>query len=185
MRKIFGGVLLAAAVAAGSVDAEPNDTAKWLMNEPVTLWDRGIDVADAEAERIARALGKPRGTGQVGWAYYDYANNEINIGMRIEGYESLTAPTHEDCNEIRWFFVNNLNAWYSAAHDEQAQTEALYKSVSHWFTHRGFSNTSRDEDIGKKLARMIYVRVVLLNKEGSIQCRDRITSLDAPSKPLN
>ena len=42
----------------------------------------------------------------------------------------------------------------------------------------------RDEKLAEKLTRILFVRVNLWSKGGTVTCRDRILSSDAPSKPL-
>ena len=195
MRKIFGGVLLAAAVAAvGSVNAEPNETAKWLMATPVTLWDKGMGEANSRADRYARYLGRYRGNWYTGWSSYSFDKNEITVGMEIEGYNENDSgvPTHEDCNRIRRYFINNLNVHFLADPSNlnpsvfsEHNIDGIHKSVSQWFSHEGFSRKSRDKDIGEKLARIIFVEVELSNDAGGVSCRDRITSANAASKPIN
>ena len=211
MRKIFGGVLLATAVAAGgSVDAEPGPIGKWLMNTPVTLWDRGMDTIE-EVVGDLYYLSEPDDTGgrtirQIAWARYDWDSNEINIHFtRTHAYASYmgTPATHEGCNTARKqliYLLMNLPAvtepsYFDRAYpdevkaglsaDEILSKRRIPEEVSSWFNNNGFQKGGRDKELGAKLARIIFVEVQILGEDSRIECRDRITSLDAPSKPFN
>ena len=105
--------------------------------------------------------------------------------MHIEGYNEATPPTHDDCNRIRIFFIRNLNLYYRSFHDEDDERQGIHATMSEWFSHEGFVSKARDDKIGEKMARIVFVQVGLANDGGRIECRDRITSFDAPSRPLN
>ena len=60
----------------------------------------------------------------------------------------------------------------------------LQNTISSWFSHEGWQKQIRDKEIGLKMARIIFVKVVLSGQKGDISCRDRITAFEAPSKPL-
>ena len=63
--------------------------------------------------------------------------------------------------------------------------ELAHIVIGGWFSHNGFQRTNRDEELEEKLARIIYVKVTLRNADGGIECRERIMTFDAPSKPLD
>ena len=71
--------------------------------------------------------------------------------------------------------------------ETQAPADCLFAisdEVGRWFSHSGYREGDRDEDLGEKLARIVFVKVLMHREAGpGIQCRNRITSLDAPSKP--
>lgn len=177
---------LAALVAAGGASAEPNDIASWLMNEPVTLWDRGMDRADKKAREFAAFYRESIGSSSgIGFATYDWDENEIELIAIISEYGEVAQPTHADCNLVRDTFIVSLNGRSSRKEDDEAEIQSRYETISSWFSHVDFQRMDRDEDLGEKMARMIFVSVLLTGSEGSILCRDRITSFDAPSRPRN
>ena len=173
--------------------AEPGPIGTWLMNEPVTLWDRGMD-ALLEAARNTYELKhlphtiSPLARVRIAYPHYRWDDNEINVHFRVE--QVLKAEvTHDVCNAIRRTLIGTMLWGVNGGQMIDATTTGIDESVdilvSGWFSHRGFVKVERDDDLGKKLARIIFVEVVLWPFTGDgIECRDRIISLDAPSRPL-
>lgn len=106
MRTIIAAGALAV-MLAGPVGAEPGPIGRWLMDQPVTLWDRGMDRALMEAKEAAKHTGpRPPRTVREGHAYYDWNANEIVLRMDVFG--EAGADTHERCNELRRRFLSAL-----------------------------------------------------------------------------
>ncbi|MCY4595525.1 MAG: hypothetical protein OXC19_12115 [Bryobacterales bacterium] len=162
------------------VRAEPGPVGKWLMTEPLTLWDHGMMNMERDAKQAAERI-KTGGDQWAAWALYDWDNNEIEINLINLDFHG--AISHETCNETRRSFMTTLFKLYGTT-DKKAVTEFMHTRVNWWFSHEGFTNKSRDAKLGEKLTRIIFVAVRLQNDDGGIMCRDRVTTLDAPSKPL-
>ena len=94
------GALLAAVMINPAV-AEPDSTGRWLMDQPLTLWDMGMmratDSAQSASERVEIETSKNPLAGPFAWASYDWNNNEIDITLSIFDYSGDI--THEKCNE--------------------------------------------------------------------------------------
>ena len=87
-------------------------------------------------------------------------------------------------NETRRAFIAALLGFHYYTDDWR---KWLYESIGRWSSHYSFRRGSRDEELEKKLARIIDVEVYL-RKNGdnnSFVCRARIMTFDAPSKPLD
>ena len=69
-------------------------------------------------------------------------------------------------------------------HDEEQSRASVQQTIEEWFSHYGYRNKQREEKLAEKLTRILFVRVNLRSKDGTVTCRDRILSSDAPSKPL-
>ena len=171
-------VALLAGGLATQPQAEPGPIGRWLMSEPLTLWDIGMIRAEEEASRAAKASSPDLGFSRWGGARYSWENNEIELYMYAVGYEG--EPTHEKCNEVRQTFIRDLVYW---GDNDDALRLILTDTISEWFSHEGWQKQSRDEKIGEKMARITFVEVVLSGPKGLISCRDRILVFDAPSKP--
>ena len=65
---------------------------------------------------------------------------------------------------------------------EQSRVRVLH-TIDQWFSHYGYRDKRRDEELAEKLARIVFVRVNLWGKGGTVTCRDRILTSDASSKP--
>ncbi|MDE0415933.1 MAG: hypothetical protein OXI95_03220 [bacterium] len=176
--------LIAAALVALTMPAraEPGPIGQWLMEQPVSLWDWGMMRAKENAQRAADQIAGAAGR----WASlvrYNWDTNQIEIGLSANDYRG--DASHENCNEVRHSFVRAL-ASSSLPHDasEEKIREWTYRSIDEWFSHEGFSGDDRDEKLAEKLARIIFVVVQLRDAENATQCRARITTLDAPSEPI-
>ncbi len=191
---------------AMSARAEPDAVAQWLMNEPVTLWDRGMERAQRVAKDAGRVVVDDLG---VAWIYtrYHWDNNEIDINLDVDEFPSPL--THELCNQTRRSFMaeiagsalkpavipagSDLAAAAAAGVDpgllERKKGELgralLHDLINQWFSHDGITSSNRDENLAEKLARIIFVKVSLRNNNGGIECRERIMTFDAPSKPFD
>ncbi len=159
--------------------AEPGPVGKWLMNEPLTLWDHGMMSMDRDAEQAAEDIKKNDGR-WIAWARYDWDNNEIEVTLDVAGLDGTA--THDTCNDTRRAFLAKLLGAYDLYSEEKAG-ELAHKAIGWWFAHWGFQSNSRDEELEEKLARIVFVVVRLQALDGRITCRDRITVFDAPSKP--
>lgn len=193
MLKMFGGVLLATWVATGgSVNAEPGPIGKWLMATPVTLWDRGMDAMEQEAKSLYGLEPEswlPSGMKILGaWVSYFWDNNEITIHAWFPDTHEVFID-HEWCNTIRARVISRITGFPPGVVEREmpdGSSFAISDVIDGWFSHDGFQRPDRDDELGAKMARIIFVSVEITSEDGSgIRCRDRITSLDAPSKPHN
>ena len=181
MRALLRVACVVVAASSSPAASEPGPIGQWLMNEPMSLWDKGMFVADRAARDAAQYVGAHRGKRVSGSAGYSWEDNEITLYFNVTGFNA--AVTHEKCNELRRYFIGYMSY---GAHSDRFQGQQARKqiavAVSDWFSHEGYQSSGRDKRLGEKLARIIFVRVSLWNKAESITCRDRITVSDAPSK---
>lgn len=195
MKRTVIAATLAVALA-GPAAAEPGPVGRWLMDQPVTLWDRGMDRALAEVERAVGAVHAAGFTTNSPGRYVEYHwdNNEIVLSLLV--FEDRGPITHERCNELRRGFVRALvygRATTAKPHKFNAQTKGfLVDAINRWFSHSGYRMKDRDEKLGEKMARIIFAEVHLggpwSERDGkrsreSIQCRARILEGSAASKP--
>ena len=169
-----------------SVHAEPGPTVRWLMNNPLTLFDHGMMTVEKKAEEAATNLAKSfllRGGQLAGtWTDYSWENNEISILLSVTDFPE--EATHANCNEIRGFFIALMTGFLPK---DAVSTEYIGDVIGDWFSHRGFQRTNRDEELSEKLARITFVGVELTRGRSILDpgliCRARITEPSAPSKP--
>ena len=162
--------------------AEPGPIGRWLMGEPLSLWDKGMFEANEAARRAATFVGSHRGELAWGSASYNWNNNEIDLFFNVQGFRD--DPTHEKCNELRRYFIGHVAAGAHFMHDEEQSRARVQHTIDEWFSHYGYRDKQRDEELAEKITRILFVRVNLWSKGGTVTCRDRILSSDAPSKPL-
>ena len=176
----IAGVL--AAIMISPAGAEPGPIGLWLMEQPLTLWDIGMTRAGDQARRASDGIPTKSGMPAFAWAKYDWGNNEIDIHLSILNYRG--DMTHEQCNELRGSFLDGLGL-YPRSFGEDEWRDGILSQIRRWFSHVGFQIKSRDKNLAEKMSRIIFVQVKMSKGGGSgISCRDRILSLDAPSKPF-
>ena len=108
--------------------------------------------------------------------------DEIDLFFNVQGFRD--DPTHEKCNELRRYFIGHVAAGAHSMLDEEQSRARVQHTIDEWFSHYGYRDKQPDEKLAEKLARIVFVRVNLWGKGGTVTCRDRILSSDAPSKPL-
>ena len=172
-------ILAVLSVTAESI-AEPGPIGQWLMNQPLTLWDKGMFEATEAANQAAEYVGKNIGNISYGRAQYDWDNNEIDVLVSVSGYSADT--NHENCNKVRRAFISYLADAFVLDNVDRARI-ILRLNISSWFSHHGYQNQGRDKELGEKMSRIIFVKARLWNTDGGITCRERIMVFDAPSKP--
>ena len=178
-------IIAAAAVAvmlAGPAGAEPGPLGTWLMNQPVTLWDRGMDRASETAARAGKTSAPLAGSRRWGHAKYHWDNNEIELWLTITG--DTGRITHKRCNDIRRGFLREL-VYGQLPVRQPAVKELLTIMIDRWFSHSGFARKARDEKLGEKMARIVFVGVRLFGDQRAISCRGRILEFEAASRPIN
>ena len=82
-----------APMMASSAGAEPGPIGKWLMEQPLTVWDIGMTKAGDQAKRASDGMPTKSGMPAFAWAKYDWDNNEIDIHLSIWNYRG--EMTHE------------------------------------------------------------------------------------------
>ena len=210
---ILPAVALAAArlVLPGPARAEFNPAVRWLMNQPVSLWDRGMERMEKGAKRAANdlrrlydselfgRLGAKNGgkLTSIGSSHLNWKGNEILIQIDIPGFsfaalQSSKPSGHKICNTVRQFFLSILTfgQWHHrsrrpAPSPEKAAKQA-HSTIAFWFSHVGYKSQSRDEGLEANLAQILFVEASvggdLGNRYRHITCKARITEWNAPTK---
>ena len=127
-----------APMMASSAGAKPGPIGKWLMEQPLTLWDIGMIRARDEAAQAIKYVGQHRSTeGRTsGSAHYRWDNNEVEIVMHIFDYNDI--PSHENCNMVRRYAIGYLGPM-DIENAETART-LLHMRIEEWFSHAGSKN---------------------------------------------
>ena len=100
----------ALSVLAASLRAEPGPIGKWLMDDPLTLWDIGMIRAKEDAREAGSEVVKDIGRKQWTRVSYNWDHNEILITLSIHGFND--SLSHENCNEVRQYFLVVLSQLY-------------------------------------------------------------------------
>ena len=127
--------------------AEPSPVGRWLMNQPMSLWDWGMFEASRNAERIAEYAERSIGKVAYGHAGYDWKSNEIEMRMIVSDYHAETS--HENCNKVRRTFIGQVAGTWSLRDENHVRT-SLRSKIDTWFSHRGYQNETRDKELGQE-----------------------------------
>lgn len=145
---------------AGSVYGEPSSTVRFLMGEPLTLWDWGLIKTDKMLED--RFADRP-------WSLslrYSWDRNELMVaGIHAWGDDppSTLAAAKALCrrtiSQIREALGVNSTSGKGYGED------GLPLFYTH-FLHEGFSSPGEPDDLGASLGYMTKIRVVTRTKGG-------------------
>lgn len=138
-------VVLVAALAFESVPAtaDPDDNAKWLINDPLTMMDFGL-------YRMSLALSsEPNPTG--GGVSYGWNDNKIIIS------ESVPAGTLESIEANCSIWVAEVRALAGISGETGLPYFGGISRFSSMFAHIGFDRTQAPADLHKAIDRMIEI----------------------------
>lgn len=170
-------MLVLPALFPSSSFAEPGPTVQWLMNAPVTLFDRGMDRLQTIAKEISEyrpIMAKfPVKNPQIfSEAEYSFDDNEIVI--RLSVYAAEWSPTINECKDIRGAVQFLILAGYSDAKNFN-EGKAANVFLGAIFSHNGWREKMRDNDLGSKLAQITFIEVDLNGKDSAgVNCIGRI-----------
>ncbi len=168
-------VLLCLVMISSYAWAEPSADVKWLMDDPVTIFDLGMKRADETLHEAVNDMIAAHDDILVGSsshfasARYAYGQNSIELTVGAFLAEGVKAPTAERCQKL----VNDLQDRLliaEAVTDQRRQqlaqpprtSEARAASlVARWFSHQGFERTNRPAGLDNKIASLMQINAEL------------------------
>ena len=165
--------VLVAALIWAPAQAEPNTVTKYLMNEPATMLDLGMDRLNysldfqkhefihdldiKEAEELAFDL----------VAIYDLENNKIKISTQCRncGLSANEGTCSHVIDLFREFLVPGSNV------PELRGNMIHLNAATQAFHHLDFRSASEPEDIDEQLAKMMVVEVELFSHGDEATCK--------------
>jgi len=170
----FSEVLLCLIVFSSGAWAEPSADVKWLMNDPVTIFDLGMKRADEALREAVNDLMAAHDdileTSSSHFASVQYVYGQKAIELTLGAFlgEGANLPTAERCQKL----VNDLQDRLLAAEsvtDQRRQrlsqepprtSEARAASlVARWFSHQGFERTDRPAGLDARIAGLMQLNV--------------------------
>lgn len=180
--------LLCLVLVSSPAWAEPSAEVKWLMNDPVTIFDLGMKRADEALHKAVDDLiaGHDEiletSSSRFASAQYAYGQNSIELTVGAVLAAGAKAPTAEGCQKL----VNDLQDRLLIAESVTDQRrDGLAKGpprtseekagslVARWFSHQGFERTNRPAGIDDKIASLIQINAQVFlpaDNEPSIVC---------------
>lgn len=163
-------MVVAAVLSPVLAHAEPGPTINWLLSKPVSLFDWGMFKLEGEANRASQIAKEELGIRSLfTTTSYNWEDNRIYINAfnAVRG-QNLEPATNEKCEEIWNALINNLILDYNE--DRVGRAASVLDSL---FSHEGYAETDRDEELGQKMSRIVYVSVTIVGQPG-VYCEGRI-----------
>lgn len=163
------------AVATSAAVAEPSRIPKYLMNEPISMFDWGIYKADKKLESF-KTFGNLFSIYYMGGsASYEWDSDRILIQVLFQGTGSEAECT-ENLKKAKGAFANFK--W-----NENEQQKAAREALEALFSHEGgYTSASQPRDIGEQLVNITYLEAIVYTKSAKdtlvpkIKCRTNFKS---------
>jgi hypothetical protein len=157
-------VLLAAAAA---VHAEPSSQVKWLMNEPVTLWDLGLYNTEKTLRQAIDTDGDfnyPMGLASGCSVIYDWETNRITLELwvlRRADPDNLAAGrnklTIKQAKMIAAEVFRDVRSAFTHRNDGTS-------TVASGFQHRGFVGRTEPPGIAEEMGRITQIQLLVIGE---------------------
>lgn len=151
--------------------AEPNETARFLMNDPITLMDFGMYRLEKDIrafqEKLAIKQQKPH------TVLVDYFWDDNRIKIILSYGDTLNPPKMEIEAEIRRV-VARLKEKFGIDTSGNVRGVGGYSAVAEYFSHRSFVSQGRPTGIEKEIDKMVEIKVVyyVQNYTRYFECRN-------------
>lgn len=161
MKKTSFAILV---LASSFVNAEPSSSVLYLMNEPVTLFDRGLKDLGKKVDKSLRLEDFPELTKQLNaGASYDWNANRIKInGTAYQDGETLgISDSGELCKRIMHRVKFNLGYAEETAYFREIGASG----IAPYFRHYGFSSIREPEGLEDDLAGITKLYISIMASE--------------------
>lgn len=149
MRKILLAAALCLTILSTGLPsyAEPGRVARWLMGEPMSLFDWGLYKADKKTAELKSMKEKFSSDFFYGAADYDWGMNRIRLRVNFIG-KGTEAECIENIKRAKGAFLDFT--W-----NEKEQVKVARDVFTTLFSHEGgYKSKSHPSDIGEQLASM-------------------------------
>ena len=127
--------------------AEPSRVARWLMDEPMSLFDWGLYKTDKRMADLKQAKGAYSTEFFFGSADYDWDANRVRLRVSFIG-KGTEAECVENIKRAKGAFLNYT--WI-----EREQTKVAREVFAGLFSHEGgYKSKNQPSDIGEQLVSM-------------------------------
>ena len=151
-------VVFILAVTSMLASAEPSKAVAYLMNEPVTLFDKGLSDLHDTISKSIRQDQFPEIIGDFNaWAQYDWDSNRITINGTA--YQDRATRRSMDPAKLCARIVNRIkrNLGYSDLTDQLREMGAAGLALK--FRHLGYSSKNEPETLESDLASITRLKI--------------------------
>jgi hypothetical protein len=153
-RTLISCSLLLSALAAGLSHAEPGRVARWLMDEPMSMFDWGLYKTDKAVANLKSLKGTFPNEFFFASADYDWELNRIRIRVSFHG-KGTDAECIENIKRAKGAFLNYT--W-----NERDQPKAAKDVFAALFSHEGgYKSKNQPSDLGEQLANMSVLEATI------------------------
>jgi hypothetical protein len=180
-------LLILVCVSSSAAIAEPSRSVQYLMTEPVTLFDQGLQRLGVKLNEVLLRTDFPEIIGNLSItskseiaADYDWKSNRITIYGSVQHDSKTANPTTllDLCGRVVERMRFNLGYGEMGTRFRNA---GLMQGVSIHFQHRGYQKKDEPSTLETDLASIIAIRIISFankdNKRGLFGNSDQLTCI--------
>lgn len=154
--------------------AEPNQSVKFLMNQPVSLLDFGIYRLEKDLKKIKKELALYHALPFDIAVNYDWENNKILIRLTY-GYERN--PPRKTIQKGVRHVIKQIRGFLGVDPKGKVFHKRGFSKAADYFSHQGYIIQNRPEALEKDIDEMIVLNVVysVQNFSRIFECRQALT----------
>ena len=164
-------------VCGRPAEADPSPEISWAMNDPITLFDFGIQRLDDSVGDLVKednTMRESEYTIASGFAFYEYSQNKLVLGFLIDSRSNLEFDKAK-CEAIwpqareKLFLSEGILSVFS---DPREATMTL---VDRYFTHAGFKRKDEPQNLKEKIAEVTYLSLMHGDYERQTNCESLLS----------
>ena len=172
MTKHLLWALLTAVLLSSNVKAEPTPTVMWLMNEPVSIFEWGLN----KMKKRLDSLEISAETGVLSRrVHYNWDDNTITIATIV--YPGIENVTKNACEEEWWTIAEAFGTTKDIESDEYVYKGVFRTTYEAFFSHQDYTNKERPDNMVENLIDIMMVSVVYFTPALQLhECKGKLTT---------
>jgi len=182
--KVLIALVVSCLVVSRQVAAAPDNTARFLMADPVSAMDWGLYRLETRLDSSAREWSVAKDLAIVLNAYpmvsvtYDWDENKVGILWLYTIKNVGESRIREACAQL----VKHTRTTLLVDTDTGKPLGGAHTGIAHLFEHRGYTPSKKPKSLERDIDRMIYIKVTLMlsprkdSKAAQIECQGPLLS---------
>jgi hypothetical protein len=174
MKKIINSVLLLMLLVPNAY-ADPNTTAQFLMDDPVSLLDFGVYKLENEIKVHRKALVIKRQPPHTVFVDYNWEENKIEIKL---AYGDVGNPPIAEIKREIITILGTLKKILGVSPAGKAYHKDGFSSVPEYFSHKGYISKNKPKNVEKEIDQLVEFKVVyyVQNYSRYFECKNSLIS---------